>query len=818
MNGPSPKYVRQVWYKRRYWVESSHSYIYESSWTRLTEDRVVSVTNINWLLDTQQINVYKVSNVTIILEDLLNRWKVGNPFGIFGTDSVSPVYGYEPYWTKFQVRGGVIKSDGTTEVVNIFTGLATEYVLDTNTGYIQISVSGLDDLLVNADAERVSTSIDDETIGTGDGFQQDFYTANNAVGIVSEVSLNGIAKRAGVDYSISQLNEPNSPAKISFTVAPALSVVIRASYIYWKTTQKFEDLVNALITEAGVGLGDRQVEPVIYPNLIINSRTYQTEAEWESGTLSAIDTITTPNSIKIDYSNASSGLNVTWGQHLSGWNTSNYDVPPYTGGGWTDNSGTNLRHFSTAFGDSYGGAYRGQTGVIGIWKFTIGQHVATYSKYVWFMCSAIGSYNNVYTGMNGYSVALTGFGANLQLAKHNNSSGNPVSNATVLGTYSYGAYGGGPFDITVVRYPSGRMLVYDGATLRIDASDNDYSSSSYCCIYTKDSPIAAGIFGNITWQVPAATMVGTWVSGSLDSGGTPTGWATLLYSQTLAGEIINYYSRSSNDGMSWDAYILVPGSGLIQSTLRRYLQIKIEIISTQRSMSDPSVQSLTMGSTSQSTVISVANFTGMTVYDAITALSQLCNYEFGFTADEIFFFRAKSGSITSVFSMDETSYMLQVKSSMNGYDRVYSSIRATYGNYIKTVSDDGMTWNGPLSRFARNRLEVQGGSLLIPNDADIATGIAASFLGYFRYPRRRWKVGTKFCPQLDLSDITNVSLVDNRPKGWYLGDTSVYLGDESLSLYGDPEQPLSNQTTKVVGMRVDTENWQCELDLEEVLT
>src|SRR5436190_2406171 len=311
---------REVYFKKRYWQESSKTYIWEDDWTLLPEDQLVSVSAINWQLDTAQLNEFKVSNVTLVVSNLRNEWKADNAYGRFGGDDVSP-QGYHPYWMKFQIKAGVDFRDGDTEMVTVFTGLATDYLQDSRGGSMQITLSGIESLLINADAERVSTSVNQENAGTGNGATVNFDTDFTGVGLIDLVSVDGVTKRPGNDYTVSQLNSTTLPARITFVVAPASLTTIRISYRYWRTVQKFEDLVAALLDEAGVD--DYSVDPVIFPSKIINRRQFATQDDWNAGTKTAIDTTTSINNLKIDFSDATLARTATtWMDSLNGWLTS----------------------------------------------------------------------------------------------------------------------------------------------------------------------------------------------------------------------------------------------------------------------------------------------------------------------------------------------------------------------------------------------------------------------------------------------------------------------------------------------------------------
>jgi hypothetical protein len=318
--------------------------------------------------------------------------------------------------------------------------------------------------------------------------------------------------------------------------------------------------------------------------------------------------------------------------------------------------------------------------------------------------------------------------------------------------------------------------------------------------------------------VPADTITATWESAAIDESSTPEAWSPIEYSQVLNGGSTAFYTKTSADNVTYDSYTIVPASLAIPSTLRRYIKIRVDLTANTTENDDPTLSSYGSGSVTTSTRITLANFTGLSCYAAIQELATFANYEWGFTPDEKFFFRSKIVSTTPVIELDQTNFLMQLKSVNNGFSRIYSTIRAVYGAYQTDVSDDALNYLGPIARFGRQRLEIDGGDILIPADADIATGVAGAFFNYYKSARRRFKVESKFIPQLDLSDTVKASFLDNYPsKLWSLGDTTVYLGQLDINLFGSPEQTLSETLAKVVGMRIDTESWMTELDLEEVL-
>lgn len=828
---PSPVMVRQVWYKRRYWQESTKSYIWETNWTQYTEDKIVQVSNVTWQLDIQTLNQFKTSNVTLTVENLKNQWRNDNPYGIFSPDATSPIYGYYPYWMKFQIRAGLqFGSSHTTEVVNIFTGVATEYTVDSATGAMQITLTGEEALVIGSNAESVSTTVTNEVLtGAVDGSNKVFTTAHNGVGIFSEVSDNGITKRAGTDYTISQLNDPLNPGKITFIAAPTAGHTVRGSYLYWKTTQKFEDLVTALLNQAGIPGGNQFVSPVTFPSNIINTHIWQVQADWNGGSLTAIDSASIPNSIEYLYSNAQ-----TWNNATTGWTVATYNFgTPATFN--NDGTGDYFLCNETSTDTSKGiYAYRSLTQLYGDWIMT-------------FNFPADPGINGQARVVFGLIVGAVGTPAfpTVQL---------PFQNALVMDCQVL--HGGTTFNNISMYLTDGSGSTINGSaflngvafafntnyTIRVRARPNVsrtfdvYLNGVF--LYTFSSSTTAGTiptsntyFGYFSKMqmtngqklyfltngisTPTTTTgQGVWVSAAVDFGATPNAWTQLLYTQTLNGGAVTYYTATSADNITYDAYVVLPGNQVPGSALRRYVQVKIVI---DISNGDPVVTNASIGAVTSSTTITLANFTGMSCYDAITALAKFCNYEFGFDGSENFFFRPKNPGNTPVFTFTESDFGIRIVQKVNGYDRVYSKIRASYAGYLKDIADDGLNYQGPLPRSGYNLLQVDGGSILISSDADVATGLAGSFFNYYRLPRRRVKVQTKIIPQLDISDVVSASFQDLYPTRWFIGDTSTYVGDSSKSLYGPEEQVLQALNMKVVGMRIDTEAWQTEFDLEEVI-
>jgi hypothetical protein len=247
-------------------------------------------------------------------------------------------------------------------------------------------------------------------------------------------------------------------------------------------------------------------------------------------------------------------------------------------------------------------------------------------------------------------------------------------------------------------------------------------------------------------------------------------------------------TRTSTNGSNWDSWVAVSSDGTINSTLHRYVQIKVEMTMPSSSHNEPYVSYIKLNYTKLTTTIKLANFTDKTCYQAIQSLGAFANYEWGFKEDETFFFREKDVSQTVDVVLDYGINLISFETTNAGHDQVYSEVQATFGNYDVVFGDPG-TQTGPLKRFGRKRLTVDGGDILISPDTDVATGIASGMYDTVKDVRRIFTAKVKIMQWIDLSDTVSVT--------W---------GTE-----------FSGLLCKVTGVRHDTEEMTTTLDLQEIV-
>jgi hypothetical protein len=792
LDRPDSKVKYGVYYKRRYWVPSTRLFTWEAAWTRIDVADLVSVSPITWKLDTDSLNEFKVSNVSIVLDNSYNKWSVFNPYGFFAQDSASPVYGYEPYLTKFQIRAGYELNSGTDELITLFTGVYVDHVEDSENKQIQLEVHGLEELLLNKKAERIATTVTEENAGSGNNVTTVFNTANSGVGGITEVSVAGIKKIEGSDYTVSQLNSASQTGKVTFAVAPVTGT-IRISYFYWAQNQSFSATVSALLTAGGIDSGNQSVQPVIFSSSVLNAQTYTSQADWDAGTKTIIDTVTNPNSIIPDWEDSALRTATGWDNSISGWSSAG------TAGKWTSD-GSKLICSAPATEFQSGRIYRAMTKVVGSWHFAYTMPSNPVSFEYSFIATAAAR-------SSGYAVSISS-GGTIFLLKDGSQIGSTSTSASYVNASGH--------DIVVTRTNLGRMRVYWDGTKIIDYTDISITSGSYIYIYRGFGAANDLYIDQISVPVDTASII--WQSGVLDAGATPTAWGVLDITKSAGGATIQQYLDTSSDSFgTHDGYVEVTGS-TPTSTLRRYFKVKVVMTLDLAQMQSPEVFDLTLRWTTSSVLITLSDFAGISVYEAIQKLGQYAIYEFGFTPDEVFFFRSRDTS-ASVLTLTQADYVKSLSAFDSGYSRVYGIVRVTYGSITKEVTDDGAFPTSPIARVSDRRYDFQpDDAITIAATADIATGVATKIYAIVSKPRRRGKVKTKFLPQLDLSDVITLRLVNNTPDTyWELGDVGHYWGESGLQYWGASDQIVYDVRFKIIGARYDPERDECEFDIEEVL-
>lgn len=741
--------VRQVKYKRRYWNGSA--FVYETNWQTLRMKDFSQIGTLTQQLDTVKKNEFKVSNLTLSLNNRDGRWFPDCTTSVFAADPVA-TSGYQPYKTLFQILAGYELEDGTEELLTLFTGLLVDYNLSSTSDHIEYIIIGYEEKLMKADAQMVSTAFTDEALTPApNGTNRDFYTTSLGVGRVSRVRIDGVVKSEGTHYTLSQLNEYGEGAKITFEVAPGASTSLDASGRKWDTLSKIETLIGKLCDQAGIGSGttERQIDSVLFPNGVNAYQRINDTAGWEAGSmLQNISTAEYPNSI-----------NPTW------------------------KAGASL-----GSGVVQSGRVLATMGIVGTPGYGQASVLAAYdTNYYWLIYSAgQGALRFAITNRATPFSVVTDLGAVCPFPGTGEHEYRVQRNAA---SNEWRVWVDNDLKLTVTSSTGSPTMFVTGGTSYVDGSGNGMSisaNSPFC------SPNLVGSYNN-------ANAVTVYESEEFDLLAVPTAWGTLDSLETLNGGTVTYATNVRTGSGAWDGWVDISPSKQIQSALKQKLKIRVTIAWGAGSSLPPIVSEVTANFTTTTIFVALANFTAMKVYDAIQKLAKLCNYEWGFEGDGQFFFRSKAASSTPALSIDQKDIQ-SVSSYKPGWPEVINAGQVSYGDsgqYYKEYNSDSLPETAPTSKdiYGESIQSDNAADFLLAFDADLATGAAQIIHDDNYRARRKIKLICRLIPHLDISDTISATFIqDPLKKDYVFGDPLQKWGVGSIP---DSAILLNNKKLKV---------------------
>ena len=800
-----------LYYKRRYWDSGTSEYIWEDDWIQVPNSEVKKFSVINQKLDTVQLNELLSSNVSPTLNNAHHVWEEGYNWSKFNADDVA-TDGYLPYLTKIQIRGGFRLDDGTTEMLNLFTGYAVKFPTTSKDDTMTMTVEGRERILKDADAEKVNAGeIEDETpTGAINGSNTVYTTANNGVGRVTEVVVDGAEIEIGKDCDISNLNEADLPATITCNVAPTVSITV--NYFYWKQDQRFEDLAVDLLQEAGLTASEYNVSPVVFPNDVLNEWTQTDQADWQAGTHSNTEDTTVPGSVLLeklrildDFADGEYTTNPIWTVQSGTWSV----------------TGTNLELDSLT-----GRITTPSSKAYGWWRIN---YQVAYENDVSFSFISNGTGTDVSETNGRYRIRiqrtyeapnwLTRFYLDKLV------SGSWISLLTYQTFYA-------TQNVDIYRSSDNEFKLYVNFVLRGTVTDDTYTTSNFVHLEATKTDIlnTYPYFRNFFIDYPPSgkgqstlfPIFGQYITQTMDASVDVTGWDSISidYSggyahvkETWSSDTTDF--STGNDPQGW----IVATGDIPQSAVKQFLRARITMIS-YGGTSTPYLNSLTIKYYTSTTLISLADFSGQSVFDAISELAQKPDYEIGFDSDEKFFFRPKTTSGVVDFTFNESDGLIEIISRHVDYSRLKNWIRVTYGNYTKDVTPLTEADDRPNSfdKYGKRMLNISGGQIVISESADIATGIAQTFFERYKLPRVVLKIRVKYYPQIDLSDVVQVRFDPKKELERIRWDDGVSRWDDGVLRWdGLRTQVINYLTCKVTGISYNIDKSDVVLDLEEIL-
>jgi len=793
--------IARVYYKRRYW-NGSNSYVWEASWTELDRSKFSNLSSIVHQLDTETLTEFRVSNLTLTLLNDSNQWDENNMSGYFGSDLGSS-YGYEPYMMKFQIRTGFVNAGehdvrygavvrGTEEVIKVFTGVAVEWQFDSESRNCFVTIEGLERLLQDADAKGVSNTVTLETIGTGDDTVKEFYTSYSGIGEILEVTVNSITMTKGTDYNISQLDDIDFGAIITLAKAPAVGQLIKCSYIHWKKNQLLEDLIDSLVSQAGITAKSISSATL---GTIKNNITMTSKADFDAGTNTAnISTGTENGKMIINPMISDSGT--LWNNFSSGtlsdngWTIRDNEAP-YTPPSYAVNSGKVRFTYSNGIVSNV--IYRtfGRSIVYGKWEIKI-SITGGYDEIRWHFLTNSNSPSDGYYIWWGYS---TENGQGIKLVK--------ASNNEVIASDDGLLMGSSEKTIKVLRYPTGLFEVYVDSVLILDVIDLSTISGDRMVIYSSIGNIVPEV--RITFDdiyIPSSGYSETHQSQTIDTKSGLVSYGNLTTGYTVAPlDVLTVQTRTSNDGSSWDSWVTISGTNAILSNTKRYFQVRYVIVPVTSSLSSGNEETTnitfyTIQFNSTNVFIAMGNFSGKNCYQCIQELAKLTDFEWGMDDDETFFFRQRNSSTAVDLSLTQATNLAQVGYCRVDYGILYSGIRANFGQFVSEQFSAVDVETSAREILANLKIFSIGSDILINKDTNVADGIAVKYLARLEKKRRRLRVIAKFLPQVELSDTVAV--------------TYKHAPDDAVPF-------LDALKCNVISTRHDCANYQSEFELEEIV-
>lgn len=724
--------------------------------------------------------------------------------GVWRKDATATV-GYDPVGSEFTISYGYITdTDGTEEYLDLFTGIVQDDPkFDSTSGVVTISLVGKSEAkLEAADAQNVCVTVTGAATSPtdGNGVLLAFSAVVKSIWEITNVTWNAIVRTQGTDYTLDDLNDAEVAPTINFEASSVPGAFpITFDYRRWYRDKSISELVGYLCDAAGISSGDRTIEEPVFDS-VASSVNENTKAEFDAGTvITNIDT-TTEGYIKrkwhtIDtFADGDLTASPAW-ITVSG-------TPSIVGGKLKVVSGDDI--------------YTPSDKMTGTWEWKWRLAGSTLHDHVYFICS-----DSVATKDPSYSIHCNFATQYFSLVKHNDNVGGVLAAATVDFTSEK--------TVRVTRTADGVMKVYVDTVLTLEATDTTVPACTQFRVASSAAGSSEQYVDDIYYSeaIEPATAVSaataTHESSVLDMLAAPSAWATLTRAETLNGGTIAYYTATSTDGISFDAYVAISGASLILSALKRYIKIKVVITPATGSYTSPVTGLIFANFLATNLFVKSADFTGQNCLEAVQELAIIGGMEFGSNGDGTFFFRNKSVTGAADLVISQKNVIAAVTDFSPGYRDVKNVAQVRYGKsgddgyYFAEYGATEASEASPTTaaRFGTKVIEMEIQRLIFSNDAIVAAAIAQKLYELYYRPKRKLKLKCRIIPHLDLSDQLAVSFHDSP-----LIEKAIF-GDplQRYPVVGPNSRTLARDITmKVVGHSPDIMRSESVLDLEEVLT
>ncbi len=779
---PDQKYYRHVELLKRYWTGSAFA------WETATniDEYVIAVSTAKWKRDERGFSEWKSPSFQVEVSNPRNLWNEVERRSIWANGLHS---GYIAELSKVRVRVGHVLEDGTEQDLYVFGGVIKQPLAfhKKRTRTATIYCAGLDELLKRVDAEALSTTVTDELLGSDAGteFTADFNGVARFTAVKKGQTADGAALATtltpSTDYNTADENEIALPGKVTLNAALIAGQSVWASYFYWYQDKEPSWIVEQLLLLAGIT--GYVVEPTIFTTAVENTWLQTLTADWAAGTLlqgvtTNGDSLRGPVLID-DFSDGDFTANPVWTP------IANYSIA-VAGGKLTIQNGDNL--------------YTPFDKATGTWQADLSASLV--SNILWwdFLHTA---------GGNCYSVGL--LNGHVVIAKDKDLSPAPIAymdwDHSIEQTYR------------ITRDAAGEMNLYIDGVLKLTATDNDYTTSERIEIECTGFTTQYCSIDNMMWS-PEVTATGALTTGIFESQvkdtlvGQIDAWGKLLTNYGLNGGTIlveTYTSAaadflSGNDAAGW---VALSGTGQILSAVLRYIKVRVTITRGSAPGQSPEFQDYSVKYYTTSTKIPLVDLSHQNVLAVIQDIAGMAAYEFGFTASEQFFYRARSTASAPVLVINKDNYLKEELSYNKGTDKVFTAVEANFGEFAETIDANTQGEAHPNVLDKYGRLPISVSSDLLPGPSvNVARSAAQTLYAYVSVARDRAQLEVKMLVQLELGDVITYQR-EHEAGRWVWGDTERAWGgvlpDEDFEFYSDAEKAAWDIDMRIEGIEFITD-------------
>lgn len=769
---------------RRVWNADELKYALESTPVDVT-DLLVAAGSIKMALDTDEVDKWDASNVTLTFNNDLNCFKEGLKGGLFENAVL--------WGSKLVYNIETADTEETAAGITVFTGyIYSSPVFRENGNQIELTVTSSLDALEYVSAEGFCLSKTDEpaaeepSSGSRDKGKT-FITAHTGVGYVDTVKYGTDYATAqtlsgGRDYDVSQTNEYAEPAKVELKIPPVEGGRMWVSYRYWHKDLVIDDIVNALLDLAGVE--KRSVEKAVFTGKNFPLAYSYLGNSPRGSFLQVIDAddthpaVCTASPVLLgEY-----GVNGSWTYggitFAKGTNRREYpfekneaDFLFLADKQWWDDGKEDVRIWEGVVDEDGNGLCIGRA---------TGMYYFANPKFLNDRDELKGSYYLTrMTPFAGFSVSKDGEVYVYEFA----------SGQTKLTRFYWGKMLFKPAKVcragwkysTPYKREASEILIRNGVP-----TDRELAEQTIMQLFSRKQDFTLPLF---------------WFEPKKESGFVKWGSLSGLVTAQHYGKG-NFYVSESADGVTYSALRKINlGENLGSSA--DYIRIWYRLESPYDCKTF--VHSLAVSQYLYSFPVSLVNLSDLTVGEAIAQLAKMVSYEIGFNQEGVFFFRSRQGRYTdAVLAPDK---LVASDNHTADIDSLSNRVTVEYGHFKTTVDDftEGKPRPSSIDTYGVHAKNISDDNFVPADNVDISRAVAKANYENLCVPGYTLQADCRPDLSLELGDKITVC------------SENTDMGDKNWSDYAKfLKLPVWKRVFKVVGIELAFDKRLMTLDLKDV--